>query len=206
MEFFLKGLVAGFIIAVPIGPVAVLCFQRVLKERLLAGLATVLGAATADAIYGLLAALGLKTVAHLLLVHHTFLRIGGGLLIIGLGVSMFRARPSTGERGQDSSRSLAGAYFSTLLLMLANPTVMVSLLAVFAALDLGEGPPHYDAVWAAGGVLIGSALWWFIYRLIAVRLGHDLKEKTLRTIDQVSGSLICLFGVWELISPLIFGK
>lgn len=98
MEFFLKGIVAGFIIAVPIGPVAVLCFQRVLKERRLAGLATVLGAATADAIYGLLAALGLRTVTHLLLVHHTFLRVAGGLLIIGLGVTMFRAHPSTNGR------------------------------------------------------------------------------------------------------------
>jgi len=43
LEFLLKGVVAGFIIAVPIGPVAVLCFRRVLSGPARVGLATVLG-------------------------------------------------------------------------------------------------------------------------------------------------------------------
>ena len=78
-----------------------------------------------------------------------------------------------------------------------------SFLAVFAALDLGEGSPGLDAAWVAAGVFGGSAAWWFVYRLIAVRVGDKLEARTLRVIDRVSGCLICALGAWELISPLI---
>jgi threonine/homoserine/homoserine lactone efflux protein len=203
MEYFLKGVLAGLVIAVPLGPVAVLCFNRVLTERRLVGLASVLGAATADALYGLLAALGLRAVTHQLVVHHTFLKVVGGLLIIGLGVMILVSRPATAKRSSGSPGNLVGIFFSTMGLMLANVTVVLSLLAVFAALDLGEGSPGLDAAWVAAGVFVGSAAWWFVYRLIAARVGGKLEARTLRAIDRVSGSLICALGAWELISPLI---
>jgi len=205
MEYFLKGIVAGFIIAVPIGPVAVLCFRRVLTERRMVGITTVLGAATADAIYGLLAAIGLKAVTHLLLVHHRFLHIFGGLLIVCIGAMMMRARPAV-DRTAAPPRSLVGAFFSTMFLMLANPSIIISLLAVFAAIDLGEGSPGLDSVWISMGVFAGSAAWWFVYKLIALLVGERVPDRTLRVIDQVTGGVIALFGAWELVSSLIFKR
>ena len=206
MEFFLKGIVAGFIIAVPIGPVAILCFRRVLTERPLFSFVSVLGAATADAIYGLLAAFGLTAVSHLLLVHRTSLKVAGGLLIIGLGVTMLRANPPADGRSAAAPRNHAAAYFGTLLLMLANPSVIVSLVAVFAAIGLGEGPPRLEGAWIGAGVLIGSSAWWLVYRLVASWLGDRLQDKTIATIDHVSGGLLCAFGAWQLVATLLLHR
>ena len=58
-SFILKGLIIGFSIAAPVGPIGVLCIRRTLAEGRAYGLASGLGAATADGFYGTLAALGL---------------------------------------------------------------------------------------------------------------------------------------------------
>ena len=65
MDFslFFKGLLLGFSIAAPVGPIGVLCIRRTLAEGRSAGLATGLGAASADAIYGSIAAFGLTAVS-----------------------------------------------------------------------------------------------------------------------------------------------
>jgi threonine/homoserine/homoserine lactone efflux protein len=206
MENFLKGIVAGFIVAVPLGPVAVLCFQRVLTGRLLVGAATVLGAAAADAFYGLLAALGLGAITELLRVHHRFFHVFGGLLIIGLGIVILRAHTSPGRNGSAARSGPARAFLSAMALMLANPTVIVSLVAVLAALGAGAGHSSLGSVWIAGGVFIGSSSWWIVYRLIALRIGPTPREGTLRSIDRFSGTLICAFGAWELFSALILRR
>jgi threonine/homoserine/homoserine lactone efflux protein len=203
MEFLLKGIVAGFIVAVPIGPVAVLCFRRVLTERALVGLATVLGAAAADAIYGLVAVFGVSAVTHLLAVHHDSLRMVGGVLIAIMGIAMFRTKPQGEGGGSGSAANLAGLFLSTMLLMLANPSIIVSFAAVFAALGVGEGPTVFSACWVAAGILAGSSAWWLVYRIFAVCFGHRVSEGTLRAIDRTAGSLICAFGTWQFVAGLL---
>jgi threonine/homoserine/homoserine lactone efflux protein len=58
MSALLSGIAAGFAVAMPVGPIGVLCIGRSLKDGFAMGLATGLGVATADAAYGLLVALG----------------------------------------------------------------------------------------------------------------------------------------------------
>jgi threonine/homoserine/homoserine lactone efflux protein len=53
--FFFRGLIMGFSIAAPVGPIGVLCIRRTLAEGTPSGLVSGLGAATADALYGSIA-------------------------------------------------------------------------------------------------------------------------------------------------------
>jgi threonine/homoserine/homoserine lactone efflux protein len=57
--FFLKGVVIGLSMAVPIGPIGILCIRRTLMEGRISGLVSGLGLATADAVYGSIAGFGL---------------------------------------------------------------------------------------------------------------------------------------------------
>ena len=63
MFFLIKGIVLGFSIAAPVGPIGVLCIRRTLANGMKNGFLSGLGAATADAIYGLLAVLGISVVS-----------------------------------------------------------------------------------------------------------------------------------------------
>lgn len=67
LGFLIRGLAIGLAIAAPVGPIGVLCIRRTLADGRLAGLVTGLGAATADGVYGAVAAFGLMVVTDLLI-------------------------------------------------------------------------------------------------------------------------------------------
>jgi threonine/homoserine/homoserine lactone efflux protein len=201
IEILLKGIAAGFIVAVPLGPVGILCFRRVLTGPRLVGLMTVAGAGLADAIYGTAAAFGLTAISRALLTHREGLRGAGGVLLIILGARMIRAQTPE-EQQENSLRSLPSAFLSAFFLMIANPSVIVSFLAVFAVLDLGTVRGYSEMAWLGPGVFIGSSAWWFAYALTQWCFNHKLRAASLRNIDIGAGILVSAFGVWQLIELL----
>src|SRR5258706_11749529 len=108
---FIKGIVAGFIIAAPVGPVGILCVQRTLSHGMKMGLAAGAGGAVADTIFGAVAAFGLTFIADLLIRHATWMRLcGGGMLpVLGLLCCLNHlslappAPPARGAAGQHHS-------------------------------------------------------------------------------------------------------
>jgi threonine/homoserine/homoserine lactone efflux protein len=133
LSFLLRGLAIGFSIAAPIGPIGILCMRRTLVQGRVSGILSGLGAASADAIYGCIAALGLTLISDLLITQQSWLRLIGGVFLCYLGIKTFLSNPS--ENATSIRRyGLAGAYASTFLLTLANPLTILSFAAVFAGL------------------------------------------------------------------------
>ena len=128
----------GFSIAAPVGPIGALTIRRTLAQGRLIGFLTGLGAATADTVYGAVAAFGLTLVTDVLLAHQVWLRLGGGIFLLYLGIQTFRASPAPAGQSVATSGLLA-AYASTLLLTLANPTTILSFVAIFAG---ARAEPH----------------------------------------------------------------
>jgi threonine/homoserine/homoserine lactone efflux protein len=201
VELFLKGLVAGFIVAMPSGPVSVLCFRRVLTGTLLIGLVTVFGGAAADTIYGMVAALGITAITHLIETHKFWLREVAGLFLLIFGISMIRAKIVDRPGDDTSAASLHKAFFSTFGLMMVNPVVIFSFFAVLGWLGLTvHHPGAVDGGLLACGLFLGSSAWWLVYKFLFVVIGDSLRSKGLHVINVVAGGLICFFGVWELIA------
>src|SRR5215468_7091379 len=130
----LKGLALGFSIAAPVGPIGLLCIRRTLSGGWRVGLATGMGAATADMVYGLVAAAGLTAVTELLVSARQPLQFAGGAALMLLGLTFLRA-DAPGERaGAADPTGLAAAYASTFVLTLTNPATILSFVAVMAGL------------------------------------------------------------------------
>ncbi|HMI37760.1 MAG TPA: LysE family transporter, partial [Steroidobacteraceae bacterium] len=121
----LKGMAVGLAIAAPVGPIGLLCIRRTLTDGQRYGLASGLGAATADACYGVIAGFGLAFVAGFLVAQQFWLTLGGGVFLCYLGVRTALARPASRAAGADPG-TLHSAFFSTLLLTLANPMTIMS--------------------------------------------------------------------------------
>src|SRR5215204_4695958 len=138
MNLFLEGVVIGLAVAAPVGPIGVLCIRRTLAEGRASGFVSGLGAATADAAYGSVAALGLTFVTSLLIGAETWLRLLGGVFLVFLGVRTFLSRPSERPAAARNGH-LPGAYASTLVLTLANPATILSFAAIVAGLGAGSG-------------------------------------------------------------------
>ena len=198
-----RGVLIGFSIAAPVGPIGVLCIRRTLADGPAAGLATGLGAASADAIYGMVAAFGLTWITGLLLGGQAWIRIVGGAFLLYLGLRTFFARP--GERPATASGAgLAAAYASTFLLTLTNPMTILSFVAVFAALGLGTA--RTDPASAAAlvlGVFAGSALWWLTLSGLVGAFRARFDARALRWVNRVSGAIIVAFGILAVGAPAV---
>jgi len=201
MQTLVKGLAIGFSIAAPVGPIGLLCIRRSLADGRLAGFVSGLGAATADALYGLVAALGLTAVMHALVAHRVWLQVGGGGFLLYLGTATLLAKPPAvgGANPLAAAANLRAAYFSVFALTLTNPMTILSFIGIFAGLGLGASAGGATpACWLVTGVFLGSAAWWLLLSTVAGWLGRHLQHSGLRFMNLASGLIIGGFGVWQL--------
>jgi threonine/homoserine/homoserine lactone efflux protein len=198
MGFFYRGLVIGFSIAAPVGPIGVLCIRRTMAEGRGMGLASGLGAAAADGFYGAVAAFGLTTVSDLLIRQEIWLRLFGGLFLGYLGLKTFLSPPADRAATVDSG-GLAAAFCSTLILTLTNPMTILSFVAVFAGLGLGgEAGSSAAAALMVSGVFIGSAIWWLLLTTGVGWFRDRMDSRHLRWVNRLAGSVIVGFGLLAL--------
>jgi threonine/homoserine/homoserine lactone efflux protein len=199
LHFLLKGIVVGAAIAAPVGPIGVICIRRTLTEGRRNGFICGLGAATADAAYGCVAGFGLTAISSWLIRGQFWLGLGGGIFLIYLGVRTIWSK--TPETALIPARApLTSAFLSTFLLTLANPLTILSFLAVFAGLGLGNTPGYQAALALVVGIFGGSALWWLTLSSLVSILRAQINQHWLRLINFACGVLICAFGVWALMS------
>jgi threonine/homoserine/homoserine lactone efflux protein len=199
--FFLKGLIIGFVIAAPVGPIGVLCARRTLMFGRRAGLFSGMGAATADAFYGFVAAFGLTLVSDFLIGHTVFLRLTGGLLLCILGFRALAAKPSLEREYPKSYKRFAGMYSSTFILTLTNPMTIFSFAAVFAGFGLaGVKGSVYSAAVLVLGVFLGSVLWWLFLVGIFSIFRRRFHSHELRWVNFISGGIIIASGILALMS------
>lgn len=129
METWLRGLALGFSIAAPVGPIGVLCIRRTLTDGRLVGFVSGLGAATADMLYGAVAAFGLTAVAAVLTGQRVWLGLIGGVFLLYLGLrTITRTAPPNSlpatERGHSSAHDTTereGSPAGTVGAMHASP-------------------------------------------------------------------------------------
>jgi threonine/homoserine/homoserine lactone efflux protein len=200
IRFFLRGLIIGFSIAAPVGPIGVLCIRRTLATGRVSGLVSGLGAATADAVYGCIAGFGLTFISSVLIRQQDGLRLIGGGFLCYLGLKTFLARPL--EQAVSVKRSgLLGAYASTFFLTLTNPMTILSFAAVFAGLGVASAGGNYaSAEVLVMGVFMGSALWWLTLSGVVSAFRAKLNSRWLRWVNRISGVIITGFGLLALLS------
>ncbi len=197
MNFLLQGLLIGFSIAAPVGPIGVLCIRRSLADGARIGLLTGLGAATADAIYGAIAAFGLTAISGVLVEQRFLLGIFGGLFLSYLGVRTFLATPAHDAPMPTRAGALM-AYASTFLLTLTNPMTILSFAAIFVGF---RSTKDYSAAGViVAGVFVGSALWWLLLSTVVSLIRTRVPTSVLQWVNRGSGVIIVAFGVYTLAS------
>ena len=203
MTFFIKGLVLGFIICVPFGPIGLLCVRRTLMDGKVAGIASVLGASVVDALYCAIAGLGVSYISNFLSDERAVLRVAGGLILIAMGVKIFFTHPAE-KTPEASGHGLVASFGSSFFLMLTNPLAILVFTATFSALGIGG---WQDAYISTGmlviGVFVGSALWAPIFVAGINLFSPRLTLSQLRLANEVAGIILVLFGVLACLLALL---
>ena len=189
----LKGLAAGLAIAIPVGPVNVLCVSRTLNRGRRAGIVSGLGAAAADTFYGSIAGFSITFIIQFLQKEEFWIRVVGGVLLVGIGVIYFR-KPPKGP-GAEPAGGHHSDFASAFLLTMTNPTTVLSFLAVMAGLGLGEGGVGWRTLLLVGGIFCGSMLWWITLAQVVYRLRDRFDERAVTWMNRIAGLAIGAFGV-----------
>lgn len=200
LSFLFKGIIVGLIVAVPVGPIGVLCLCRTLTEGRLHGIVSGLGAATADAVYGFVAMFGISAISGLLVRGEIWFRLLAAIALGFLGFKLYFSQPAKAVCSTEK-RSLSGDYISTFFLTLTNPTTVLTFIAMFAA--LGAAAAKRSFIYGGElvlGVFIGSALWWLVLgsglRIFDLQLNQDGMKK----VRKVAGLIIAGLGILILLS------
>ena len=197
---FLKALIVGLSIAAPIGPIGLLTIQRTLDRGFRVGLATGLGAAVADGLYGMVGALGVTWLITALNAARVPLALAGGGLLLVLAWRTWTTPLSAPTADQAPAASgVWTAFGTTLLLTLANPATIVSFIAVFGALAAGVGGAVAPAT-MIGGVFLGSACWWLFLVSVVGATRHRFDDRWRRRVSMGSAGVLAAFAVVQLVA------
>lgn len=206
---FLKALLAGFIVAVPIGAIGAMCLRRALQGRWVVGLTTGFGAAIADAFLAAAAMLGLTLLTHYLLENQRPVLLVGGVFLIFIGGRMLirrrpklKAAPLSVERELRRWKVWTGALTTGFALTIINPATLIAFVGVFAGLGLFQQQPStllQDWI-VIVGVLCGSMLWWLTLTGTAFLVRRHLSLEWIVVLNVLLGIMVMGFGVASLLS------
>jgi threonine/homoserine/homoserine lactone efflux protein len=203
LVFLLKGVLVGIIIAVPVGPVGVLCIRRTIFNGRLSGFISGLGAATADAIFGIIAGYGLTFVSDALLGYQDWLRLGGAGFLLFIGAKALHNDPQARARAQRDREGLFADYASSFVLTITNPITILAFLAIFAGIGFtGSEATLGRAAILVLGVLLGSLMWWAGLAFGAGLLRLSFRRRHLVWINRGSGGILLVSGA-ALIGSLV---
>lgn len=200
MSIILASAFLAFSIALPFGPVSLLCVQRSVVGGARYGLACGAGASTAHGLFASLAVIATGTMASLLAGWQPVIQIGSGVILIAIGskilVKVVRA-PQAGGR----VAGLLADYGAGLATALSNPITVVSYLAIASSGAMTDRLDLYDLAATIVGVGLGSITWYAIVSGSAWALRGHLPSLLLRNLNLVGGSLLILMGLRLAILP-----
>lgn len=189
----MSGIIIGFMIALPIGPMAMLCIQKTLTSGWKKGLSIGIGIALADGTYALLAALGWgKLIAEAPNISKVLQWIGAVILIY-LGVSILKKSVSI-QNNVSKNLALDNSFgiVASFLLTLSNPMTILSFVAIYALFCVKT---LFQGIVMAITVTIGSLLWWGILILAVIMIKHQLSSKWIKRGHQLSAIFLILLSI-----------
>jgi len=206
LYLLLQGVLIGIVVAVPVGPLGLLCINRALMLGPTCGLFSGLGVATADALAAGIAALGITLISGFLFDHQLLLRLLGGAFLCYLGYKICVTEPVARAPIKDIN-GLLSAYVTAFLLTFSNPVTILSFVAIYAGWHVPSLDGHYIAAATVTlGVFTGSALWWVGLFIALTAFHRKIDVRFLFWVHRVSGVIIAGFGAVVLLSLSPLGE
>jgi len=200
LETFLKGIILGFSIAAPLGPIGILCIQKTLNYGKLYGFTTAFGAATADAIYGFIAAFGITVIMNYFLDNSIIFQGIGSLFLIYLGVTTYYKVSDVNFENEFKKENLISTYLTTFFLTATNPMTIIFFTLLFSSISIPKQDYFLSSV-LVFGVFTGSIIWG-AFLTVFTGLFREKGLKYIKYVNKISGIVLIIFSVLIISSTI----
>lgn len=193
MDFLLKGILTGLLFGLPVGAIGALTVQRTFLYGIRAGLLTGLGSSTADCFYACVGVFGLTFISGFLLQHQTMIHLLGEGLILFMGISLFLQKENPASHPMEPA-GLVRMFLTSFGIGITNPAAILTFLFAFSWLDIPKASQFYQGALLAGGVWIGTYIWWGTLTYTASFMKRKTAQFRFQTMNRIFGIILCLFG------------
>lgn len=199
---FIKGIIIGLLVSVPLGPIGIMCIQRTLNKGYMSGFISGLGAATADILFSIIAGFGLSIIINFIVERHIYFQILGGLFVLYIGYRIFSTNPVKQLKLQRLNRTrLSQDFVSVFLLTLSNPLAIFLFVGIMAGLNVANDLLSiFELSILVAGIAGGAILWWFVLASVANRFRKKIRLKSIWWLNKITGSVVFLFGLAVIVS------
>ncbi len=199
--YLFKAWMIGIAIAAPVGPIGMLCIKKTLELGMKGALLVGLGAALADSVYGLIAALGLTAVSHIMISGSGALKLIGGIFLLYLAYKEAKSGVASNE-AHVSEKSRIKLVSEVFFLTLTNPMTILSFVGIFASIGAGSSST-LESITMVVGIFLGSMTWWCVLGAVITKIKHKLPKIWLERIKWVSCFILASFGLVAIFSSLM---
>jgi threonine/homoserine/homoserine lactone efflux protein len=198
-NLFIQGIIIGLTLAVPVGPISLLCIQRSVADGPLHGIISGIGVASADSFYAAVSFLGLTIISGVIIAHQYLFRFVAGIVLILIGIRIFLSVPAVVST-QTGHETYLKDYLSMVAIAIANPMTLVFFLVVVPGFGIViQGNSILAALEFVAGVFCGSTVWWILLCGSLGTVRTRISEGTLVLINRISGIFISCFGAGMLL-------
>ncbi len=198
LGFYGQGFALGLLLAIQVGPIALLCLDRSLQGGFRRGLAVALGASLADTIYALVALFSLAALGAWVRIVALPVQIGGGILLLWLAWGAWRSRAERRAAADVvAETSFLGDVLTVMALTLSNPLTILYFGGLFSSLG-GMEAGLTDRLALAAGLVSSTCGSLLAVVLAAGWLRPRLSPARLALLNALAALGLAGFGLWTL--------
>ena len=156
----IKGIIAGFILSLPFGPVGIYCMEVTIVEGRWKGYVSALGMVSIDVLYGMIALLFVNKVEDIIIRYEGYLTVLIGIFLIIIAIRKL-TQPVTIKRVKHEFKTLLQGYFTFMFFALANISSIAVIILIFTTLRVFDSESPSMLCQVPLGIFAGGASLWF---------------------------------------------
>lgn len=207
-DLFFRGLITGFIVSLPIGPMGIMVIQRTVNRDFKSGMYAGMGVAITDSIWALIAGFSVTYIIAFLRDHQSAIQIIGAIAVFSLGLYIFNSNPVKAIRKNKIKATRPVMYLiSSMAIAFSNPVMILAYIVVFASANIIFDIHHLFSPFVfVSGFLLGAMVWWVTISYVINRFRHHFNLRLLWWFNKIAGAFIMLFVVVTIVILIIRGN
>jgi threonine/homoserine/homoserine lactone efflux protein len=200
MIAFLVGLIVGFLICIPVGPINVWVVNTLVRHNFRAAYSIALGGSLMDFIYFMIILMGLH-LFHFSERTTLILKVVGVIFLLSFGLKeLFVKKQNFTINDQDQKKAPKASSFFLLgiLIYSSNPTLVATMSGIAAVIKSWNlfSNTFINYLALSIGLAFGSAAWFYILLRIVKRYQNRIPERFFINFSRACGALIVLFSLY----------